>query len=222
LPQGSEGFTAPVDKRLRKTELWIFTFTAKFRLVVNRRESRSRAWAADHLPLDDAWVRLRAIRCANGCDDEGIWSYVAHPEPGTERTAPARVRLPVRVRVKAPTKAPVNGRAREVAAPFKMPKFRAPKFPRRVFDIRDHGAVADGKTDCTTAIKSAITSCVETGGGRVLIPAGDWLTGPIHLASNVNLHVDEGAVVRFSDDAADYLPPVFVRWRGRSVSTIRR
>ena len=135
--------------------------------------------------------------------------------PGTERTAPARVRLPVRVRVKAPTKGPVNGRAREVAAPFKMPKFRAPKFPRRVFDIRDHGAIADGKTDCTTAIKSAIASCVETGGGRVLIPAGDWLTGPIHLASNVNLHVDEGAVVRFSDDAADYLPPVFVRWAGQ-------
>jgi polygalacturonase len=82
-------------------------------------------------------------------------------------------------------------------------------------DIRDHGAVADDATDCTAAIASAIASCADVGGGRVLIPAGSWFTGAIHLRSNVELHLAEGATLRFSSDPLRYLPPVFVRWGGR-------
>jgi polygalacturonase len=104
---------------------------------------------------------------------------------------------------------------KSVRAPFKMPPVAKPRFPRRVVDIRDHGAVADGTTFCTEAISQAICACAKAGGGRVLIPAGEWLSGAIHLQSNVDLHVAEGAVLRFSDIPEHYLPPVFVRWGGQ-------
>jgi polygalacturonase len=103
---------------------------------------------------------------------------------------------------------------RDDKAPFKMPRNKSPTFPRHIVDIRDYGAVADDRTDCTAAIAAAIDSCADAGGGRVLIPAGHWLTGPIHLQSNIDLHLAEGAVVRFDTDPAKYLPAVFVRWGG--------
>ena len=55
---------------------------------------------------------------------------------------------------------------------------------------------------------------MEAGGGTVLIPEGTWLTGAIHLKSNVNLHLTEQAVLKFTDDPEDYLPVVFTRWAG--------
>ena len=90
----------------------------------------------------------------------------------------------------------------------------APKFPRHDFVITDFGAVADGKTDCTTAIARAIGACAEKGGGRVVIPAGEFLTGPIHLKSNVNLHLETNSVLKFSTDPKAYLPAVFTRFEG--------
>ena len=101
------------------------------------------------------------------------------------------------------------------AAPFRMPKLHLPTFPSRVVDIRDHGAVGDGRIDCTVAIADAINACAKAGGGRVLIPAGEWFTGPIHLKSNIDLHVARDAMVRFSTDPGQYLPAVFVRWGGQ-------
>jgi len=102
-------------------------------------------------------------------------------------------------------------------APFEMPDFGRPSFPDRVFDIRDFGAVADGATVNTVAIDEAITACSAAGGGTVLIPAGLWLTGPIHLVSNINLHAAEGATIRFSTRFEDYLPVVLTRWEGIEV-----
>ncbi|HRK32475.1 MAG TPA: glycoside hydrolase family 28 protein, partial [Tepidisphaeraceae bacterium] len=78
---------------------------------------------------------------------------------------------------------------------------------------REHGAKPG--QDCTRAIADAIKSAVSQGGGRVLIPEGNWLTGPIHLASNIDLHLSRGATLRFSDDPDRYLPAVFVRWAGQ-------
>lgn len=98
--------------------------------------------------------------------------------------------------------------------PFEMPDIEPPVFPERTFDICDYGAVGDGATINTEPIANAIAACAEAGGGRVLIPAGIWLTGPIHLKSSVNLHIDEGAEVRFSTRFEDYLPVVFTRWEG--------
>lgn len=99
-------------------------------------------------------------------------------------------------------------------APFDMPEVPIPTFPDRDFNILDYGAVADGSTLNTEAIAAAIAACNAAGGGRVVIPPGVWKTGPIHLKSHVNLHVSEGAVVRFSDNPEHYLPVVFTRWAG--------
>jgi polygalacturonase len=90
----------------------------------------------------------------------------------------------------------------------------APKFPKRDFVITNFGAVADGNADCTAAIASAISACVEKGGGRVVIPAGEFLTGAIHLKSNVNLHLETNSVLKFSTDPKAYLPVVFTRFEG--------
>lgn len=101
-----------------------------------------------------------------------------------------------------------------IQAPFAMPQLDRPTFPHHSVSIVDHGAVPGGVTKNTAAIAAAITTVAEAGGGRVLVPAGTWLTGPIHLRSNVELHLAEGAVLRFSDRMDDYLPAVFVRSGG--------
>jgi polygalacturonase len=89
-----------------------------------------------------------------------------------------------------------------------------PRFPSRDFDIASYGAKGDGPTDCTSAIREAIAACHNAGGGRVVVPAGRFLTGPVHLRSNVNLHVSAGATLAFRTDPAAYLPPVLTRWEG--------
>jgi polygalacturonase len=106
-----------------------------------------------------------------------------------------------------------------IKAPFAMPQLKRPAFADRVFNIVDYGALqckwADSdKRKSTKAIAKAIEACHAAGGGKVLIPAGDWLTGAIHLKSNVNLHVAAGATLHFSNDLADYLPLVHIRSEG--------
>ena len=90
---------------------------------------------------------------------------------------------------------------------------RAPEFPARDFDITAYGARGDGTTLNTHAIASAIAACAAAGGGRVVVPAGRFLTGAVHLKSNVNLHLAEGSTLLFSTDPAHY-PIVFTRWEG--------
>ncbi|MDT0444747.1 glycoside hydrolase family 28 protein [Streptomyces johnsoniae] len=89
-----------------------------------------------------------------------------------------------------------------------------PRFPRAWFPITDYGAVGDGVSDCTAAIRAAVRACHAAGGGHVLVPPGDWATGAIHLRSGVDLHVTEGATVLFDTDPAAYLPLVLTRWQG--------
>lgn len=91
---------------------------------------------------------------------------------------------------------------------------QAPHFPDRDFDLLKYGGVADGQTLNTTAFARAIDACARAGGGRVIVPPGNWLTGAIHLQSNVDLDLAEGATIRFSADPKDYLPVVPVRWSG--------
>lgn len=88
------------------------------------------------------------------------------------------------------------------------------EFPDNILNIIDFGAIADGKTLSTQAIKKAIDSCSNSGGGKVIIPNGDFLTGPIELKSNVNLHLEEGAHVLFSTNHKDYLPVVHTSYEG--------
>jgi unsaturated rhamnogalacturonyl hydrolase len=93
-----------------------------------------------------------------------------------------------------------------------LARIKAPAFPDRDFSITDFGAVAGG-ADCTEAIAKAIAAANAAGGGRVVVPAGRWHTGAIRLKSHVNLHVAEGATLKFSFDTAKH-PVVFTRWEG--------
>ena len=101
----------------------------------------------------------------------------------------------------------------EVDAPFDMPEIKVCKFPQRDFLITDYGAKPDG-SDCTKAIAQAIEDCNDAGGGRVVVPAGKWFTKAIHFKSNVNLHLQENAILDFSDNPDDYLPAVMTSWEG--------
>lgn len=89
-----------------------------------------------------------------------------------------------------------------------------PSFPEKNYNITSYGAVGDGVTDCTDAFKNSIDECSENGGGKVVVPEGIFLTGPIHLKSNVNLFISENSIVKFSEDKIQYLPVVFTRWEG--------
>ena len=95
-----------------------------------------------------------------------------------------------------------------------LKKIVPPEFPDTVFNITKYGAVADGKTLCTKAFEKAIAACSKIGGGVVEVSEGEYLTGAIHLKSNVNLHISKGAVVKFSTNPKDFLPVVLARWEG--------
>lgn len=95
-----------------------------------------------------------------------------------------------------------------------LARIKPPKFKKKDYLITKYGAVTDGKTLSTDAFKKAIEACSEAGGGRVVVPKGEFLTGAIHLKSNVNLYIAKDATVKFSMNQKDYLPIVHTRWEG--------
>ena len=95
--------------------------------------------------------------------------------------------------------------------PSVLARIRAPEFLARDFPITDFGAKPGA--DASAALAAAIDACTKAGGGRVVVPAGEWLTGAIALKSNVNLHVSEGATLRWLFDPAHH-PVVYTRWEG--------
>jgi polygalacturonase len=95
-----------------------------------------------------------------------------------------------------------------------LARIKPPKFPKKDFNITKFGAAAGAQTECTDAIRKAIEACAKSGGGRVVVPKGEFLTGAIHLKSNVNLHVSKGATLKFSTGTKQYLPIVHTRWEG--------
>jgi polygalacturonase len=91
----------------------------------------------------------------------------------------------------------------------------APVFKNKQYNILAAGAVADGKTSIKPVLDSLITVCSNSGGGRVVLPKGDYyIGGPVVLKSHVNLHLDEGATLTFSSDPNDYMPVVLSKWEG--------
>ncbi|BFM09309.1 glycoside hydrolase family 28 protein [Halioxenophilus aromaticivorans] len=89
-----------------------------------------------------------------------------------------------------------------------------PNIAKQDFPVEAYGAVADGQADCSAAISLAIAACSQAGGGRVVCAQGVYRTGPVHLKSNVELHVAKGAELSFYTDPSRYLPAVFTRWEG--------
>lgn len=96
---------------------------------------------------------------------------------------------------------------------YELPKVYQPHFRKDSFNIVDYGAKSDGITMNTTAIQQAIDAAVKNSGGIVLIPQGLWLTGPIVLKSNVELHTAKGALVLFTPDRTQY-PLVAASYEG--------
>src|SRR6187200_266658 len=94
-----------------------------------------------------------------------------------------------------------------------LPKILGVSFKTDTFNIVKYGAKPDGVTLNSKSITDAIEACYRNGGGTVLIPKGIWLTGPLVLRSNVNLHIALGAVVQFSDNTNDYTL-VKTNWEG--------
>jgi len=94
-----------------------------------------------------------------------------------------------------------------------MPVIRSTQFKKDTFNIKKFDAVADGITLNTVAINKAIAACNKNGGGVVLVPGGMWLTGPIVLKSNVNLHINRDAVLQFTSDFDQY-PLLQGNWEG--------
>ena len=90
------------------------------------------------------------------------------------------------------------------AQPATLPKVQQAKFKTDTFHITKYGAKADGQTLNTQSINAAIDECSKNGGGVVLIPNGIWLTGPIVLKSNVNLHLQKNALLQFTSDFSQY------------------
>jgi polygalacturonase len=106
---------------------------------------------------------------------------------------------------------------------FEMPRVTEPVFPSYRVKISDFGAIADGLTKNTESITKAIENVASKGGGTVVIPRGIWLTGPIQLKSNINLHLEDGSLLLFSPDFDDY-PLIATSFEGlntyRSISPI--
>ena len=105
--------------------------------------------------------------------------------------------------------AAASDREWSVRARIRPPRFRDASYP-----ITAYGATPD---NATAGIARAIQACHQDGGGHVVVPPGIWHTGAIHLLSKVDLHLDEGATLRFSTDPADYLPVVRTRWQSVEV-----
>jgi polygalacturonase len=131
-------------------------------------------------------------------------------------TALAALPVPLLGRGAAPQTPPATAPAGNAWAEAEeiLARIVPPSFPARDFDVTRYGATGEGASLCTSAFREAIAACHAAGGGRVVVPPGRFLTGPIHLLSGVNLHVSEGATLLFSRDPAHYLPVVFTRWEG--------
>ncbi|WP_298494029.1 glycoside hydrolase family 28 protein [uncultured Algibacter sp.] len=89
-----------------------------------------------------------------------------------------------------------------------------PNIQDKSFSVIDYGAISDGVFNNSDAFKKAIQNCYENGGGKVIVPSGKFYTGPIHLKSNINLHLEEGAEILFSTNPSDYYPLVHTSYEG--------
>lgn len=108
--------------------------------------------------------------------------------------------------------------AQGVAEPWQqlpeiLARIKPPTFPARDFDIAAFGASGDNVKDNTAAFRDAIAACTRAGGGHVVVPKGDFVTGAIELKNGVDLHLQDGATIRFTWDQSRY-PLAFTRWEG--------
>ena len=131
------------------------------------------------------------------------WACQTQQQPGVADTSAAA--QPVASPAATPAPAPVSDMDWVYAGvEFNMPRVEEPQIPDNTVSIVDFGGQADGLTKNTQAFEKAIAALAAQGGGTLVIPRGIWLTGPIVLKSNINLHAEAGALVVFSKDFDDY------------------
>ena len=99
-------------------------------------------------------------------------------------------------------------------APFEFEALVMYDFPDREFPITRYGARRDDPEATTEAFAKAMKACSKAGGGKVVVPEGEWLSGPVHFSSNCLLWLDEGSKLVFEDDPELYLPAVRTSWEG--------
>ncbi len=99
--------------------------------------------------------------------------------------------------------------------PFDMPAVEQPRIPAYTVSITQFGGVPDGGTLNTEAFSKAMKHLAEKGGGKLVVPAGIWLTGPIQFENNTELHVEQGALVLFTTDFDAY-PQVKTIYEGNT------
>jgi len=94
-------------------------------------------------------------------------------------------------------------------------QIQLPEIPERRFYLSEFGGVGDGHTDNKPAFDRIVSTCSEKGGGKIVVEPGTYLVnGPIHLKSDINLHLKEGAKLVFGNDPELYLPVVLTSWEG--------
>ena len=130
-----------------------------------------------------------------------MWGHNMRTSPWTRREFLQRS-LAVPALARLPLQQPAAGDPWQEAARI-VARIKEPVFPRRDVDATTFKTIND-----------AIDACSAAGGGRVVVPAGSFATGPIRLKSRVNLYLSQGAVLKFSTDPKDYLPLVFTRFEG--------
>jgi len=96
---------------------------------------------------------------------------------------------------------------------FEIDRIKEPEIPDNVVNILEFGAIEGGSVLNTNAFTKAIEAVTKKGGGKVVIPPGIWLTGPIILKSNLELHAESGAIIKFSTDK-DLYPVIETSFEG--------
>lgn len=105
-------------------------------------------------------------------------------------------------------------------SPYAFEPLSMYEFPNRDFSIVKYGARKGDVKATTQAFQKAMSACNKAGGGRVVVPEGEWATGPIHFKSNCNLYLSEGAKLVFDDDLKLYYPAVQTSWEGAECMNI--
>ncbi|HEX9152299.1 MAG TPA: glycosyl hydrolase family 28-related protein, partial [Flavobacterium sp.] len=97
-------------------------------------------------------------------------------------------------------------------------RIQLPQIPSFKIEVTKLGAKGDSVSDAKPAFDKAMALCKKNKGGTVIVPKGVYtLNGPIHFVSNVNLLIEKGAKIRFSDNPKQYLPMVLTSWEGTMI-----